>query len=127
MPRPGRGVGQGTFSMPLGGGSQGGLGSTLFLFRGIVMADRNIPDLPLSAQKWRQVMDELRLPPQQVRIVELILRNQCDKQIAAALGLKVPTVRTYLHRIFERLGVGDRLELVLRIFALSQRSGHHHG
>jgi len=29
-PRPARGVGQGTFSMPLGGGSQGVLGSTLF-------------------------------------------------------------------------------------------------
>jgi hypothetical protein len=31
-PRPERGVGQGTFSMPPGGGSAGGLGSTLFYF-----------------------------------------------------------------------------------------------
>jgi DNA-binding NarL/FixJ family response regulator len=120
---PKRGVGQGTFPMPLGGGSVGGLGSTL-LFRGIVMAEQNIPDLPLPPDKWEQLLKELSLPPQQVRIVELILRNHCDKQIAAALGLKVPTVRTYLHRIFERLHVGDRLELVLRLFALSHRNDH---
>jgi hypothetical protein len=30
MPRPERGVGQGTFFTPLGGGSLSGLGSTLF-------------------------------------------------------------------------------------------------
>jgi len=89
------------------------------------MAEQNIPDLPLPAEKWQQLMETLQLPPQQIRIVELILRNHCDKQIAAALGLKVPTVRTYLHRIFERLGVGDRLELVLRLFAMSHRTDHH--
>jgi DNA-binding NarL/FixJ family response regulator len=88
------------------------------------MAEQNIPDLPLSPEKWQQLMQMLQLPPQQIRIVELILRNYCDKQIAAALGLKVPTVRTYLHRIFERLSVGDRLELVLRLFALSHRTDH---
>jgi DNA-binding NarL/FixJ family response regulator len=88
------------------------------------MAEKNIPDLPLSPEKWQQLVETLQLPPQQIRIVELLLRNYCDKQIAAALGLKVPTVRTYLHRIFERLGVGDRIELVLRLFAMSHRPDH---
>jgi DNA-binding NarL/FixJ family response regulator len=89
------------------------------------MASEHIPPLPLPAEKWNQLVATLKLPPQQIRIVELILRNRCDKQIAAALGLKVPTVRTYLHRIFERLRVGDRLELVLRLFELSHRTDHH--
>jgi DNA-binding NarL/FixJ family response regulator len=124
MPRPERGVGQGTFFTPPGGGSLSGLGSTLS-FWGTVMADQNIPELPLPAEKWQQLTERLKLPPQQVRIVELILRNYCDKQIAAALGLKVPTVRTYLHRVFERMGVDDRLGLVLRLFALSHRTDHH--
>jgi DNA-binding NarL/FixJ family response regulator len=105
--------------MPLGGGSASGLGSTLF-FWGLVVANLKI-DLPLPADKWQQIMVSLQLPPQQIRIVELILRNCCDKQIATSLGVKVPTVRTYLHRIFERMGVGDRLELVLRIFAMSHQ------
>lgn len=36
VPRPERGVGQGTFCMPLAGGSLSVLGSTPFLFRGPV-------------------------------------------------------------------------------------------
>jgi DNA-binding NarL/FixJ family response regulator len=86
------------------------------------MAEPGI-DLPLPADKWQQVMKSLDLPPQQIRIVELILRNNCDKQIAKALGVKVPTVRTYLHRIFARMNVADRLELVLRVFAISHQQG----
>src|ERR1700722_9324228 len=110
--------------MPLGGGSVSGLGSTLLLFRGIVMADEGFPARPLPPDKWQALVKTLQLPPQQIRIVELILRNHCDKQIAARMGLKVPTVRTYLRRIFERLEVGDRLELVLRLFAFSHSQGH---
>jgi DNA-binding NarL/FixJ family response regulator len=102
----------------------GGLGSTL-LFWGIVMAEQNIPDLPLPADKWQQLVEALDLPPQQIRIVELILRNCCDKEIAVALGLKVPTVRTYLQRIYLRLGVSDRVELILRLFAMSHSAPHH--
>jgi DNA-binding NarL/FixJ family response regulator len=109
--------------MPLGGGSLSGLGSTLFLFRGIVMADQEFPQLPLPPDKWRQLVETLQLPPQQIRIVELILRNQCDKQVAAAMGIKVPTLRTYIKRIYERIGVGDRFELALKLFALSH--GYH--
>ena len=88
------------------------------------MAEQIFPELPLPAEQWQQLAESLQLPPQQIRIVELILRNHCDKQIAAALGLKVPTVRTHLHRIFQRVGVGGRLELVLRLFTLSHRDGH---
>jgi DNA-binding NarL/FixJ family response regulator len=83
------------------------------------MANPNADNLPLPPEKWRQITDALRLPPQQIRIVELILRNFCDKQIAAAMGLKVPTIRTYLTRIFHHMGVSDRIELVLRVCAMS--------
>jgi two-component system NarL family response regulator len=74
----------------------------------------------LSAETWRSLAAKLGLSGQQARIVELILRGACDKQIAAELGLRVPTVRTYLDRIFQRTGTNDRLHLVLRIFALAQ-------
>jgi DNA-binding NarL/FixJ family response regulator len=83
------------------------------------MVREEIPDIPLPPALWTRVVETLDLPPQQLRIVELILRNRCDKQIAAALGIRVPTVRTYMHRIYERVGVGSRLELVLRLFAMS--------
>lgn len=71
----------------------------------------------------------MELSPQQSKIVELILRGRKDKEIATALGLQVPTVRTYLGRIFARTGVGSRVELVLRVVAMAygfeDRAGRH--
>ncbi len=75
--------------------------------------------LPLDSASWMAVVETLQLAPQQARIVELILRGLRDKQIAAELGLGVPTVRTYLKRVFVRVGVQDRVELVLRVFAVA--------
>lgn len=69
---------------------------------------------------WREIVRELKLSPQQARIVESLLRGMRDKQIAATLGLSVPTVRTYLGRIFMKVGVQDRVELILRVFAMAQ-------
>ena len=79
----------------------------------------SLAPLPLPPEKWNQLGQALRLSPQQKRIVELILRNRCDKQIAADMGLGHSTLRTYITRIFHRTGVSDRVELILLVFALS--------
>lgn len=75
---------------------------------------------PLDSATRAAVVDTLRLAPQQARILDLILQGMRDKQIAAEMGLGVPTVRTYLHRIFVRANVQDRVELILRVFAIAQ-------
>lgn len=95
------------------------------------MADRNanptdgrgdtLRPSPFHPTEWERLTEALGLSPQQAKIVELILRGAGDKQIAAALGLSKHTVRTYLNRIFSRLGVSDRLELVIHVF-VSTRS-----
>jgi len=71
----------------------------------------------LNAEECAAVVQPLGLPPRQAGIVGLSLQGKRDKQIAALLGLRRATVRTYLSRIFLRLGVADRMELVLCIFA----------
>ena len=84
---------------------------------------------PLDSTTWREVVGEMQLPRQQAKVLELVLQGMQDQQIAAAMKIGVPTVRTYLGRIFTRAGVRDRLELVLRILALTQdinnRNGSH--
>lgn len=80
----------------------------------------DLPPLPMDAATWQEIAQQLALPPQQLRIVELLLRGQQDKAIASELGLSFPTVRTYLKRIFERIEVSDRVGLVLRVFAMAQ-------
>ena len=130
-PRPGWGVGQGTFLMPLGGGSVGVLGSTPSFIRDRFMlppppsrishrTDALRP-LPFTTTEWKRIIQLLELSPQQGRIVELLVRGASDKQIAAALDLSRHTVRTYLGRIFGRLEVNDRVELVIHVFTSSRK------
>jgi DNA-binding NarL/FixJ family response regulator len=70
----------------------------------------------LSPGEWKEIVARLGLSPAQARIVRLILQGHQDKQIAARLDLKMPTVRTYMSRIFTRLDVADRVEVVLLVF-----------
>jgi DNA-binding CsgD family transcriptional regulator len=71
----------------------------------------------LTFEQWDHIVAKLRLSPQQARIVSLILQDKQDKEIARILGMKKPTVRTYLARIFQRIGVNDRMGVALFIFA----------
>jgi len=82
-------------------------------------ATQSIIDPPplLSPEEWERVLRSLRLPPRQASVVELILQGKQDKEIAVALGLRRSTVRTYLTRIFARVGVTNRVDLVLRVCA----------
>lgn len=82
-----------------------------------VVEGTELPALPMAQNTWEKVVRSLGLPPQQARIVELILRNYDDKAIALKLGVKRTTVRTYLGRAFDRLGVRDRTGLILYIFS----------
>jgi DNA-binding NarL/FixJ family response regulator len=88
------------------------------------MAFQVLPQLPLPSERWDELCTSLKFSPQQKRIVELILLNRCDKQIAATMQLRHPTVRTYITRIFVRAGVSDRHELVLKLFAMSHGRCH---
>ena len=60
----------------------------------------------------------LQLSPQQATILGLIFRGHKDKQIASEMGLNRYTIRTYLKRVFDRVGVEDRMGLVLRVLAI---------
>ena len=45
------------------------------------------------------------LPPQQIRVVELIVVGSTDRQVAAALGITLNTVRTHMSRVADALGL----------------------
>jgi len=71
----------------------------------------------LSSQEWAQLTRELGLTPRQTEIVRHLLLGKSDKQIARELKISVPTVRTHMGRLFHKLGLSDRVELILHIFA----------
>ena len=83
------------------------------------MPMQNPLPLPLPPETWEQLATELKLSPRHREIIELILRNRCDKQIVSESGIPHSTLRTHINRIFHRHRVQDRLDLVLFLFALS--------
>jgi DNA-binding NarL/FixJ family response regulator len=74
------------------------------------------PDtFPLEPETWQRVVAALRLSPQQARIAEQLLYGRQDKEIAAALGIRPPTLRTHLHRLLVRVEAADRTQLAVRL------------
>jgi putative nucleotidyltransferase with HDIG domain len=53
------------------------------------------------------------LTPAQQKVLEALGSGKTYKQIAAEQSLSVSTVRSHLHKVYERLGVADRAQAVL--------------
>ncbi|MFW5921226.1 MAG: LuxR C-terminal-related transcriptional regulator, partial [Polyangiales bacterium] len=51
------------------------------------------------------------LPPRLARVAELVAAGLTDQEIADHMGLTHKTVRTYVSRIYRRLGVSNRVML----------------
>lgn len=75
--------------------------------------------LVLSDPLWLHIAAELRLSPQQRRVVAAVLRGAGDKHIAAELGVGLPTVRQHLTRIYTRNGLDGRVGLILAAFSIA--------
>lgn len=56
------------------------------------------------------------LSTRQSQILDLMCRGMTTKQIAYHLQIKPTTVDTYIRRIFEKLGVNSRVEVVALAF-----------
>ena len=54
-----------------------------------------------------------RLSAVELEIISLVVSGLHDREIAATLAISEEAVKTYLAAIFKKLGVSDRLGLVL--------------
>jgi len=70
-----------------------------------------------SEDEWRSILAGLAFSPRQGQVVRCLFAGDSDKQIASDLHITVPTVRTHLTRLFRKLHVSDREELILLIFS----------
>src|SRR5215468_9450769 len=61
------------------------------------------------------------LTDRELRLVQLVAEGRTNRDISQELRLSEHTVRNYLFRIFNKLGVSTRLELAL--YAINQRNG----
>jgi len=79
------------------------------------------PPLPLEEELWHAVVQQLKLSSQQARIVELILRDLSDKQIALVMGISESTIETHKERIRLRTGARGRMQLAMQVMAVSHQ------
>src|SRR6266568_3287099 len=70
---------------------------------------------PLSA--WRRLGMALRLSPREMQIVQGIFDDRKEETIAYELGISPHTVNTYFQRLYAKLRVSSRSELIVRVMA----------
>jgi DNA-binding CsgD family transcriptional regulator len=62
-----------------------------------------------------QTLRRAPLTPRERDVVSLLVAGSSTREIAAETGLTISTVNTYLKRIFSKLGVHSRVELIARM------------
>jgi len=89
---------------------------------------------PMSSNIARKVVQSLQHPPVQTKTAEglsprenevlaLLAQGYLYKEIADLIGISMPTVNTYIRRIYEKLHVHSRAQAVARYVDLHPRSG----
>lgn len=67
-----------------------------------------VPSLRVLSSKGRRL-----LTPREEQVVALVAEGLSNRQIAIELNLSEHTIKKYLFRVFEKLGISTRVELVL--------------
>lgn len=70
----------------------------------------------VSEEEWTLLKENLSLSSRQADIVRQILYAKSDREIARELDISVPTVRTYMTRMFQKFAVKDRVGLLVHVF-----------
>jgi len=63
-----------------------------------------------------------QLSKRQLLVIKLVARGLKNREIAEELGISAQVVRNYLHNIFDKVGLSNRVELALWYEARKQAS-----
>src|SRR5438477_2332558 len=67
---------------------------------------------PAAAAKLAEGVTRVQLTPREMATLRLMADGKANKEIAGALGISAPTVKTHLGHLFENLGVTSRTEAI---------------
>jgi two-component system, NarL family, nitrate/nitrite response regulator NarL len=67
------------------------------------------------ATRAEQLQGATTLSRREEEIARLVAEGRSNRQISSLLGLSEHTIKNYLFRIFEKLGISSRVQLALRI------------
>ena len=79
----------------------------------------------LRDDQWRSIGRSLHLSGREFQIVQRLFDDEKELAIAQQLGVSPHTIHTYLGRLYRKIGVSSRCELLVRVFAeyISLQSG----
>jgi len=83
------------------------------------LAKQVVPFLMQLVHHVRQVTRESRLTTREEEILACLFQGMQDKEIASALGIGTATVHTHMHRLFEKLRVHSRREIIAKYLELN--------
>jgi DNA-binding CsgD family transcriptional regulator len=70
-----------------------------------------------ASETWETLGEALHLPARELQILQGIFDDLKESAIAAELGISPHTVNTYLRRLYRKLGVSSRAQLIVRVVA----------
>jgi DNA-binding NarL/FixJ family response regulator len=85
---------------------------------GIALAKPVVPYLVQLVHQIRQVSQENHLTRREEEILSCLFEGMQDKEIASTLGIGTATVHTHMHRLFDKLDVHSRQDIIGKFLAI---------
>ena len=74
------------------------------------------PSTRLRKAQWRVIADALDFSDRQLEIVRCVFDGLDEASISRELDISHPTVHTYLDRLYRKLAIKSRCELMVQVF-----------
>jgi DNA-binding NarL/FixJ family response regulator len=69
-----------------------------------------------SGEVWATIGEAFRLSERELAILKLVFDDKCDTEIAQELSMSRHTVHTHFGRLYRKMGVHSRIQLVIAVF-----------
>ncbi len=76
------------------------------------------PSSYLTTAQWDSIAAALPLSRRQLQIVRCIFDGLDERSMSRQLGIATGTIHTYLDRLYKKLGVRCRCELIVLVFVV---------
>lgn len=90
----------------------------------------------IAPEVWQSIGNSLMLTERELQIVQCIFDDQKQLAIGREVGISPHTVHTYIERLYRKLNVSSRSQLIIRVFtecmwldgdAATSQDDHGHG